>query len=311
MTDNLTVSERKNAYQKFYEIHGSSIFQSPQWLDIVSQDWDVLLHQDKKQNFEAALPFTRGKLGPWITINSPVLTPHLGPIFDQSSLSDLKANLVIKNLISQLPVHPMIEFKLPISEPCISAFGWSGYHLHSRLTARLNLTSRDWETLKPKVRRNLQHAEREFDIQPDPELTFLQLWDRPFVKRNVPVYISKDRLDSMVPLIRNLPVKAWMAKDKDNRIISGVMILLDKNVAYYLVGLNENEVPHRGAHTLLLHTAIQSAYDEGLEYFDFEGSMLEGVMQFFMSFNASVFQYSIARKFKSKWHQLAYIWRRG
>ena len=306
-----TISQRKNIYKSLVTDLESSIFQSPQWLDLVSDKWDVLIYRDEMEEVMGAMPIVYGKLGPWNTIQTPLLTPHLGPVLRDRTLSTIKQNMIIKELANQVPNVPLIEYKLAVDHAYLPGFGWAGFECIQRLTARLDLTKDRWRDIKPKVRRNLNKAEKMFTILEDRNFDLLELWDKPFTKRNLPVYISKTKMERIFKNLDTIPISAWKAVNDTGQIVSGVLVVWDSDVAYYLIGVTNHELQNRGANTLLLYHAIKEASSRGINCFDFEGSMIEGVMQFFMSFQTEIHTYSVARKFKTKWHKLLFTWKKG
>ena len=127
--------------------------------------------------------------------------------------------------------------------------------------------------------------------------TFLTLLDMSFARQNRKMPINAD-------LIRNAVQKAieceqgrlMLAVDEQGKAHSGAFFLYDKKVCYYLLGGQDPEYKSDGSQNLLLYKGIEFATTVS-EYFDFEGSMVEGIENFFRQFGGiQVINYHVAKQ---------------
>lgn len=70
----------------------------------------------------------------------------------------------------------------------------------------------------------------------------------------------------------------------------------DDKTAYYLLGGYDKTKKHIGAGALAMDACIQEAKNRGLNYFDFEGSMVPSIARYFKEFGGSRTEYSIYQK---------------
>ncbi|MEZ4884170.1 MAG: hypothetical protein R3E32_05460 [Chitinophagales bacterium] len=81
-------------------------------------------------------------------------------------------------------------------------------------------------------------------------------------------------------------------RDTQGKLHTGGLFLKDKNRWINLFGCNANpDSKAIGAGAAMLAQAILMAKEAGMEYFDFEGSMLEGVERFYRNFGGNPIPY--------------------
>ena len=77
---------------------------------------------------------------------------------------------------------------------------------------------------------------------------------------------------------------------KDNKVIAGIVVIYDKEWSYLLHSYQKEKV--RGVVPLLILNATQYVFDNlKVKYFDFEGSVIDEIDDFFSSFDASITTY--------------------
>ena len=89
------------------------------------------------------------------------------------------------------------------------------------------------------------------------------------------------------------------AKDDRNRIHAVSLIVWDANTAYYLAGGNDPELNKSGSASHLMVEAIKYA-SQYVNQFDFEGSMLKSIENYFRGFGAKQVPYFEIIKVKSR-----------
>jgi len=78
---------------------------------------------------------------------------------------------------------------------------------------------------------------------------------------------------------------------KNDIPISAAFCVYDNDTAYYLLGGYDYENKHHGAGALALWECIKYAQSIGLKYFDFEGSMIPEIEQYFRGFGGKLTPY--------------------
>ena len=92
----------------------------------------------------------------------------------------------------------------------------------------------------------------------------------------------------------------YFANNTEGGIEAVIYIVFDKKTAYYLAGGATELGRQQGAMHALMGQAIQDAKDKGLDVFDFEGSMLQGIESFFRGFNATLTPYYVVWKYRNR-----------
>ena len=90
--------------------------------------------------------------------------------------------------------------------------------------------------------------------------------------------------------------KLLVAQDGEGNLHSGAFLLYDEKVCYYLLGGSDSAFRSSGAQSLVLWESIRFASTVS-KTFDFEGSNVEGIENFFRQFGGSrVINYSVIRQ---------------
>lgn len=100
-------------------------------------------------------------------------------------------------------------------------------------------------------------------------------------------------------LLRRI-VDAFESRDKafvmnateKGKVCASIAIILDKNVAYYVLADGEEEAKKEGVIYALMHAAIEHSKTLNCERFDFGGSNVASVAQFYRKFGASDYNYT-------------------
>jgi lipid II:glycine glycyltransferase (peptidoglycan interpeptide bridge formation enzyme) len=85
------------------------------------------------------------------------------------------------------------------------------------------------------------------------------------------------------------------ARDPEGNVHSCAYFVYDEQVCYYLLGASDSRFRSSGAQSLVLWEGIQFAAQHS-KVFDFEGSMVEGIENFFRQFGGVCTPYYEIRK---------------
>jgi hypothetical protein len=80
----------------------------------------------------------------------------------------------------------------------------------------------------------------------------------------------------------------------ESKLAAAALIVCDERFEYYLIGAYSEELKQTNAFSLLMHNCILSALEKG-RGFDFEGSRLPGIRQFFESFGGEYLTAPVCR----------------
>jgi len=83
---------------------------------------------------------------------------------------------------------------------------------------------------------------------------------------------------------------------QDEKPIACTFCIYDKHKVYYLLGGYDSQNSHQGAGSKSMEAAIALALEKGIEYFDFEGSMLPEVERYFRAYGGDLTPYYTVNK---------------
>ena len=258
----------------------SRIYAFSWYLDIVADNWDVLVLND----YEAVMPV------PWKQkyfikyVTQPFFCQQLG-VFSKHEIS----NEVIRNFIKEIP-NKFFRISLQLnaensidSERLVKK---NNYVLALNKTSEVliagfsNNRKRD---LKKAISSSLIIDE---DISVKEFFKFYLLNDKYYDKHNS----IKNVLENILQ-IKNGSLKLYGIRS-NGVLISCVLLLDDMKRVTYLVPVHNNLSKKNGAMTLLITTIIKK-YQNSDYILDFEGSMVKGVASFYKSFGAEKEVYSL------------------
>lgn len=271
----------------------NSIFEQEWWLRAVapSVPWKEVLVKNKED-----------VQGRWIVPSrGPFTMPHLTQTIGFWINPELKAGdpfrnkqkLVIRELIEKLPrrthisLAPENEYFLP--------FLWEGFTIRPCITYRINDLS-DMERLYASfptiVKKNIKSARNKVRIVESEDISILyHLMEKTFQLQNRKYPFALDYLKRIYSACQEHDAARLLyAQDNNGNYHSGVMFVYDENVCYYLIAGTDPQFRSSGANSLLIWDGIQFASSHS-RCFDFEGSMIDGVENFFRQFGGTLTVY--------------------
>ena len=91
-----------------------------------------------------------------------------------------------------------------------------------------------------------------------------------------------------------------IAKDENGVVHAALYLVFDEQCTYYIMGGSDPNYRSSGAISFLMWHAIMEAKHRGSRLFDFEGSMIEPIENFFNSFGTEQVPYFNIKHFKNK-----------
>lgn len=212
--------------------------------------------------------------------------PYASPIlFEKDNMKRRKYVFELFKYIKQkyelieLPLYYEFKDVAPIQSLGMFVEYW---HTH---TTRKKLGYND---LSRKLRYNIKYAEKYVDIKIDNNVDNFD-----FSKA---IHGTKEEIELRSQSAKNVINSGngiiFSAFDKKtNEKVASTIIVFDSKVAYYLHCYRDNESA-RGTIPLLLFKAIEYSFDVlKVEIFDFEGAVIQGIDEFFSTFNVDITPY--------------------
>ncbi len=286
----------KAEYSQYCESYKAPIFAQPWWLSTVSPDkWDVVMASYK--GVTAYLPFCYHHKLVLKKIYQPLLTPYLGPVYQlPEGISHYQQRQYENELFSALCRHlpKFLEYRQKLF-PSIDnhlPFYWNGFSQTTYYTYILDTKNSEeeiWKNIKNSLQRQIKKSSKICTVQSDIDnhIAIWQLAKQSLHRQQAPL-IPDDSyvLKLMENAYNHRSAKSFVAYHQDKAVAS-LFLVYDDTYVYYLFGGYDDAHSDTGAKTLLFWNAILFAKSRGLQ-FNFEGSMLKGVEQYFRSFGGKM-----------------------
>lgn len=294
------MTQYRLAYIKYCNQNKIPLFLNPMFLDAMNLNWDVkkikstsgveyfFIYQiEKKWNFKI--------------IRNPVITPYFGicTTFDCNKI--IRFNM--EEIESVLPKCDELHL-LFLPNICIEGNN-SDVYIQKSHTSILDLKTNKnfYDLYKPALKRQIKKAQKNISIveSQDFELFYL-LHTKTFLKQGQKPKVPKDKMKEVWVALQNCNSgKIFLAQDENQNVHAAVILAYDSNMSYYLAGGTDAQYYGSGAMSLLMNSLIQWTEKIGLSYFDFEGSALQNIQQYFDNFSPiKCLQHSIFHQ-KSYW----------
>ena len=224
----------------------------------------------------------------------PILTPYLGILFRKSKAKYVNRISSEKTISANIAKRLKKDFNyvnvgfspFPVD---LQPFLWEGFSGGVRYTYILSLDTLEqvWRDMDERRRNDIRRAEKD-GIYVDESAGFGELFDlveKTFKRQKMEARFRAAAFRYDKVLERQGECRSFLARDKNGIPLAGVYIVWDWHRSYYLLGGYDSERKHHGASALAMWAAIQFTKKElGLNEFDFEGSMIPRVEQFFRKF---------------------------
>ena len=231
----------------------------------------------------------------------PSLTPYLGVIFRESEakyvtrISDEKG--MSRAIAARIKEDfDSVTFNFTPFSTDLQPFIWEGFSSGVRYTYLLELNDLEnvWKGMDAKRRNDITRAEKDgiyVETSDDFEQTFT-LVEKTFERQDKEATFRTTAFKYNEILSQKGQCNSFLAKNKEGKAIATVYIVWDEKRSYYLLGGYDPEESHHGASAIAMWEAIKFTKEElGLNEFDFEGSMVQSVEQFFRKFGGRLTPY--------------------
>jgi lipid II:glycine glycyltransferase (peptidoglycan interpeptide bridge formation enzyme) len=274
------------------------LFEQPWWLDLVApKQWNEEIIKNNKDEVIARIAYVKGEK----SIFMPKMTQCMG-IWESSQIKsnygERKRNYY--KLFEEINKNKSVEICLNPSNEYVLPFRWMGYRMEPKFTYRINNLSdcnELYSRFNKRAKRNIRCAQKEVKIYTETDLE--RLWktlDKTFQAQNRKNPMPKELIYKIVKYCdENDHGKYIEARDGAGNTHSCAYFVYDEKVCYYLIGASDSDFRNSGAQSLVLWEGIQFAAQKSC-IFDFEGSMIEGIENFFRQFNSVCTPYYVIRK---------------
>jgi len=281
-------------------VYVNSVFEQPWWLNVVAPDaWEEILVEEKGEII-ARWPIVKKGNG----IGMPEMTQTLGFWMSgnklDSDFSYYEKKRVTNLLLEQLPGNKSINIRLDPIVDYFLPFYWRHYIISPCISYRINdLTDINaiFGRFSRNVKRNIKSATEKVIVKTIDDIEILlTLIDKTFGTQNRKTPFSKELIRKIYSACKyNNACKLLFALDANDNVYSGILFIYDKNACYSIIGGSDPKYTRSGAFSLLYWEGIKFASTVSKSY-DFEGSMIEGIENYFQQFGGTPTVYYQIRK---------------
>ena len=286
----------KEKYIEFCKKEPIPIYSQCWWLDAVAGDdnWDVLLFE-KGGEIWASMPIYTKQKNIFTSITMPKLTKNMGVYIKYPENQKYYKKLswekeIMKYFIERLPKFDMFNVNFHYDIQNWLPFHWNGFNssvLCSYIIEDTKDTDLIWKNFATKIRTEIKKAKKRVDIFEEDNIDNLyKLVEMTYKRQNLNPSYTIDflrKLDSTCK--KHNARKVLVAKDENDNIHSAAYFVWDSRSVYLIITGGDPKLRSSGANNLLIWEGINFASQKGLS-FDFEGSMVKNIENYYYAFGA-------------------------
>jgi hypothetical protein len=231
----------------------------------------------------------------------PLLTPYLGIIFKDTNAKYVTRISDEKGIIREFAQKIKNDFdSIAISFPLyfidLQPFMWEGFSSSVQYTYQIDLSSISevWDNMESGHRNHIRKSEKD-GIYIENNVIFdeaFSLVEKTFERQRKNVEFKSTAYKYNEVLCKKGQCRSFLAKNKEGESIAVIYIVWDEKRSYQLLAGYDSQKTHSGASAACIWSAIKFTKDElGLNQYDFEGSKIEPIEQFFRKFGGTLTPY--------------------
>lgn len=296
------MTDREKYIEHCAKVDDISVFMQPWYLDIVCENnWEVAI-LEKEKKVVAALVYSTIKNKGLTYITSPRFTPAVGPYIKKNikqkriNLSSQERKMILR-LFQQLPKYDSLRVKLSPEIIDWRSLFWKGFKQTTYFSSRIDQSKYMKDVLSTSgnsVRAlNKKAIERLFiNTSSNSELLY-RLVSLTFERKNKEFTLLKTQFYKLIHELKSRNnLIALVARNNENVDVGCIVCIEDLDAIYYLFGGFDPAHKSSGSQTALLISGIEISRKKN-KHFDFEGSMVESIDNFFMAFDPDILPYSL------------------
>ena len=268
-----------------------NIFSSPEWLSIYDSSlkvYGLFLDQNLKGAF---LSYEFSRLGMKFMIPPP-FSPSNELILEES----LSKEQAVKLLLNFMNEKKAVFKRMALQKDYLSQFGEiSGMNFQKGVSYILSLKGENEisDSYQPKRRQQIRRAERDGLLveKIKDKKVILDLISQTYARQKKKVALL--RVEKIISTFLNSGKGYGFVTYKDSIPLAGYFCVQDSRTAYYIFGGYDANRKHIGAGPLAMDACIREAKKRELLNFDFEGSMVPSIANFFKEFGGVKVEYPI------------------
>jgi CelD/BcsL family acetyltransferase involved in cellulose biosynthesis len=277
------------------------VFHQPWWLDATCSRWTGITIECEAGVAIWPVPLER-KLGVHMTRN-PALTAYLGPVrLSPEGYSTSLSDALLQALLERHPSLPVWNIAARPGEWRGAHFQAHGLAADTRPTYLLKLAGRTEADLlsgvQSAVRNRIRRAPTQLTIANEPQAAdeMFALQSATLERKGARAFHNAEYFSSLVTAAQQRGAGALWTARADGKVVGAQWSLWDDQYCYNMGLARDERRGEKLAPTALLWNAITHAHARGIQVFDFEGSSIPGIAEFFASFGSVRHSYLTLRK---------------
>jgi len=295
--NNLNMSEYY-LWDKFVqESSQGSIFSYSWYLDALQVDYKILVIIEK-EIIKAGIVLAKNEIN---TYSNPMLDKYLGVLFCKETGNQYKITSkqykYMDVILSELKKIKSFDYYFHPNFKNWIPFHWNGFTQQTRYTYRISNNTKSIDEIHNSFHSNLKNdikyaASKNITINQDiPLEIFYNVINKTFIRQGSKSPFNKKKIDSFISALKvQNRFKSFGAYNSNGICIAVCGLVYDKKSSYLILNGINIDSHIRGANTLMLFESIKYFHDK-CDFFDFEGSMLPGVEQFYRRFGGELTPY--------------------
>lgn len=279
----------------------SELFSSPCWLSVYR---DIVTFYGIFDNNEmiAYFGYYVNRLGPLSIIKSLPFSPCIA--FKILRLPQNKSNILStqKKIVEIMAehfksLHKIVSIAFHPNVNDLQPFIWKKFKVTARYTYQINL-----ENGYDFVKKNMSVSRRN-DISKaiKDAIDCQKCFDHELIRSLATATLIKKNIKADGKLIQSIITNTMQCNKaicyvswKDGTPLAMAFCVFDLQTVYYLLGWYNKDTKHHGAGALCIFRCIEEAMALGLKKFDFEGSMIPEIENYFRGFGGDIVPYFVA-----------------
>jgi len=273
-----------------------SLFSTTWYLDALGVEYEILVVEEKEK-IKAGIVLAKNEIN---TYANPMLDKYLGILFSNENGNRQK---IISKQYKQIELltkelkdiksfdyyfHPAFDNWIPLS--------WQGFTQQTRYTYRIdnsNPLDDIYKNFHGNVKNDIKNAQKE-GIAIKENISFDEIWtlvNKTFIRQGSKSPFNREKLQKFISKLKEKSAfVSFGAYDTNNNCIAVCGIAYEDKSSYLLLNGIDIEKQVRGANAYMIYESIKYFHNK-CRFYDFEGSMLPGVEQFYRRFGGDLTPY--------------------
>ncbi len=305
--------------EEFHSLKSSSLFTSMGWVQCFGPSLQRFFLLDENEKPIGGFVAYHGGKGNLRTLITPPFTPHIGLFTIENKNKPVKINSFRKEVIDAIAdfllASRYVYFKLDFApewhdmQPMI----WKKIHATIRYTYQIDLNQSESEindNLDSSKRNKINKGGRDGLVvshDPDEDTAYRLISEN--LESNA-IKVHNGILKNIFSLVKEKEHGIFTMTSSENKIVAVNVCVIDNNTCFNLLSAIDRKNKQGQSGTFSLYHSILKAKEKGLLIFDFEGSGVPEIEEFFRSFGGNLTPYFSVSGGKWPWPLLLKLRRR-